>query len=210
MNSRVSMFIRALADAEVGESAFNQYLHPTRRSNLHLYLTDMLSRKPSTLLVGEAPGYQGSRLTGVPFMSEHILLNGIESIGMFGAHRGYVKTDEYPDRIWKEPSATIVWGALGNIPDPRQLPLIWAAFPFHPHAGDPHTNRAPTSQELEIGRPFLHDLIDIFGIKNLIAVGNQAHKTLGIMGYDVPKVRHPSHGGKNDFIKGLHDHALRG
>lgn len=213
MHDRITSFINALSQVSVGDSAYNQFglqtrAQEVRRNNLQLYLTEMARRKPTTLLVGEAPGYQGSRLTGVPFMSEHILLQGVDRINMFGAHRGYAKSDEYPDRVWKEPSATIVWGALSELPDSTTLPLIWAAFPFHPHAGDPHTNRAPTSAELEIGRPFLQDLIDMFAITKLIAVGNQAHKTLSVMGYDVPKIRHPSHGGKHDFIKGLHEHVV--
>ena len=51
--------------------SFGEPLNAVRRKNLELYLSDLASRKPTVLLIGEAPGYQGSRLTGVPFTSEH-------------------------------------------------------------------------------------------------------------------------------------------
>jgi uracil-DNA glycosylase len=212
MKARITSFIDALARTRVDSTAYNQYeytdsvrksAHAIRRNNLRLYLEEMHKRTPDTLLVGEAPGYQGSRLTGVPFMSEHIILKGVDVLSMFGQHDGYAKTDEYPDKIWKEPSATIVWDVMGRV---KKLPLIWGAFPYHPHAGAPHTNRAPTMKELEIGRPFLIELIDLFGIKRVIAVGNQAQVTLAALGYDVPKVRHPSHGGKHQFTEGIREY----
>ena len=44
-----------------------------RRENLKLYLEKMKKLNPSFLLLGEAPGYKGCRLTGIPFSSEKIL-----------------------------------------------------------------------------------------------------------------------------------------
>ena len=207
ISADIDGFITSLATTHP-DRAFNQYAiggdnesdNEVRRNNLRLYLGDMASRQVDTLLVGEAPGYQGSRQTGVPFMSEFIMLEGISEIDMFGEVKGYAKSAEFPDKIWKEPSATIVWGAMRDV---VKVPLIWAAFPFHPFGDTDLSNRAPTRAELEVGKPFLQEIIRLFKVTKIIAVGNQAKSSLDSLGYDVPKIRHPSHGGKNDFIDGL-------
>ena len=41
-----------------------------RRERLRLHLS---ASKPKLLLIGEAPGYQGTRITGCPFTSEALL-----------------------------------------------------------------------------------------------------------------------------------------
>lgn len=209
--SDIDAFIDSLARTRP-DRAFNHYAsegqhasdNAIRRNNLRLYLTEMASQKPDTLLVGEAPGYQGARQTGVPFMSEFIMLNGIPEIDMFGASKGYAKSSEFPDKVWKEPSATIVWGAMSDV---SRVPLIWGALPFHPFGDSDLSNRAPTSLELELGKPFLQEIIRLFDISKIIAVGNQAKASLDSLGYDVPKIRHPSHGGKHEFIAGLREHV---
>lgn len=205
MKKDLKNFINKLSKTKTSKNAFNMYADPvpaneTRRNNLLLYFLQMAERKPETMLVGEAPGYQGCRWTGVSFCSEHIILNGIPEIEMFGRKRGYKKTNEN-EKVWKEPSATIVWGALKAV---KNLPLIWASYPFHPHLPNKSlTNRAPTSQELKIGESFIKDLVDIFQIKNIIAVGNKAEVTLKNLGFNTPKIRHPAHGGKNLFAQGV-------
>ena len=79
--SSIETFIASLAAAPSTETAFNPWEASTdvdgiRRNNLSLYLHELLSRQTKILLLGEAPGYQGCRLTGIPFTSEHILVNG--------------------------------------------------------------------------------------------------------------------------------------
>ncbi len=119
---------------------------------------------------------------------------------MFGKVRGYEKTTEW-EKIWKEPSATIVWGAMAQV---KQLPIIWASFPFHPFkTGTPLTNRTPTKDELLIGKHFIKELIAIFDIKTLIAVGNKGEETLKEMGHTMVKIRHPAHGGATLFREGV-------
>lgn len=207
----IEAFIQQLSQARPSH-AYNMYAHDAgndamvRRKNLALYLESMLSREPEIMLVGEAPGYQGSRQTGIPFTSEHIMLNGFRDHDVFGGDKGYEKISLHPEKVWKEPSSTIMWGEVLQMP---VLPLIWSAFPFHPHeAGDQYTNRAPTVTELEEGRGYIEALLRMFPIRSVVAVGNQAQKSLeklGLVekGYVVDKVRHPSHGGKRDFAQGL-------
>lgn len=203
-------FVDLLGKTKVGPNTFNLYSHDdpanqVRRNNLLLYFNQIKEREPEVLLVGEAPGYQGCRFTGVPFCSEYLILNGIEEIGMFGKDRGYGKTDEV-EKVWKEPSATIVWGALKTLP---RLPLLWASFPFHPHKpGNPLSNRTPTREEIKSGQVFITEIIKMFGVEKVIAVGNKAHESLKELGYEVPKIRHPANGGKGQFVKGINAHLL--
>ncbi|MBC7812156.1 MAG: uracil-DNA glycosylase [Burkholderiales bacterium] len=209
-DSALSAFIDGLARTEVSERTFNQFAYRNdnvgaanaiRRENLRLYLEQMAVIQPRVLMVGEAPGYRGMRLTGIPFMSEYMLLNGLPALGLFGSERGYRKTDE-TERAGKEQSGTILWGTLAEF---RPVPLLWGAFPFHPHKpGDAWSNRAPTTGELLIGQPFLREIIRLFPVEKIIAVGNKAEESLGRMGVDIAgKVRHPAQGGKNDFVAGL-------
>lgn len=173
-----------------------------RRANLRRYLLDMAERQPDTLLVMEAPGYRGCRLTGVPVTSRKILLQGLPELALFGRERGYQDVPEAGfERIQGEQSATIVWGTLSAL---GAVPLIWNTFPFHPHQPEkPLSNRKPRRAEIALGEPFLQTLLDWFQPRRVVAVGNVAHATLNALGRDAVKVRHPAQGGKNDFVAGL-------
>ena len=173
-----------------------------RQANVALYLAEMAERNPTVLLVGEAPGYRGCGLTGVPFSSERILLEG--AAGLFGANSSYQICDNKRAPI-SEASATIVWQALARYP--KQLPLIWNAFPFHPHRpGKVQSNRPPNVRELAMGAIFLQNLLKLFpSVSRVVAVGNRADDSLTRQGISHLKIRHPSHGGKRDFVAGLEE-----
>jgi uracil-DNA glycosylase len=82
--------------------------------------------------------------------------------------------------------------------------MLWSAFPWHPHLpGRALSNRTPTPAETALGAPFWQALVDLFDIQNVVAVGNVAHRSLQRTGLEVPKVRHPSHGGRSGFKQGL-------
>jgi uracil-DNA glycosylase len=188
-------FIDALARVRVSDRAVNQYArgdraNAIRRSNLRLYLEQIGS--PEMVLVGEAPSHRGGRLTGIPFTSESIML------GRLGP--GYRKATSG----WKlstEASATMVWATISCI-EPR--PLLWNAFPFHPFVrGNPLSNRAPSSDELRIGAPFLEWLLRLFAIERVVAIGNLASRSLTQLAIPHEKVRHPSQGGKKKFVDGM-------
>jgi uracil-DNA glycosylase len=209
---RYERFIDRLSRIELSERACNQYSrvagdlrgNAIRRRNLRLYFSQLESIGPRAVLIGEAPSYRGGRLTGIAFVSEAIMLAGVPfrdaGTRLLGADCGYRKATTGP-RLSTEASATIVWGTIRNTWPP---PILWNAFPFHPfEKGDPDTNRLPTAGELEIGQPFIATLIELFALKQVIAVGNQASRSLGKMGIDHAKVRHPSQGGKEKFVSGL-------
>ncbi len=205
--SPIEQWLDRLSVAQTAADATNQFAYgnpynDVRRANLRRYLEQMAALKPTVMLVGEAPGYRGSRLTGIPFGSRRVVLQGVPELGLFGVQNGYQDTPEPGfERIQGEQSATAVWGTLASL---RQAPLIWAAFPYHPHLlGEPLTNRKPRRPETDLGLPLLRDLIALYPVTTFIAVGNVGEDALKRLGITAVKVRHPAQGGKNDFVRGL-------
>jgi uracil-DNA glycosylase len=142
-----------------------------RRENLCRYLTAHWDAP--IVLVGEAPGYKGARVCGVPLTSAFIL-------------------DGYGER---EGTATMVHEALRDFDLARHV-LLWNAVPWHPHKpGEPRTNRRPGESEIAAGRPFLERVTKD---RLVVPVGDVAAKTVGAAG-----IRHPQNGGKSEFRAGL-------
>jgi uracil-DNA glycosylase len=203
-------FLNELASIEVSERACNQWSRTTgdlranaiRRRNLRLYLTELDAIGPRMLLIGEAVSYRGGRLTGIAFVSESVMLGGVDTRSgrILGADRGYRKATLGP-KLSTEASATMVWSTIRDI---HPLPMLWNAFPYHPfHAGDPNSNRAPTREELAIGERFIARLLRLFSFQRVVAIGNHASASLARMDVAHDKVRHPSQGGKNLFVDGM-------
>lgn len=197
---RFDHFVADLARVELSDRAVNQYRESAvRRRNLRLYFEEMEAIGPRLLLVGEAVSYRGGRLTGIPFVSESVMLCGVDG-RILGADHGYRKAD-LSTPVSTEASATMVWATIRKI---EPLPLLWNAFPFHPFlAGNPLSNRMPSAGELAIGGPFIAGLLRLFPIERVVAIGNQASRTLGSLGLEHTKVRHPSQGGKRLFVDGM-------
>jgi uracil-DNA glycosylase len=166
-----SSLAEQLASVQIG-ATFNQYAGSPR---LQARLTAYLEARADAplLLVGEAAGYRGARVSGLPFTSERQLT---------GSGPG-------------EASATIVHRVLAELGLEESV-LLWNVVPTHPHRpGNEGTNRRPTVAEVEAARPFLTVLARG---RRLIAVGRLAESVLGS-----PYVRHPSHGGAAQFREGL-------
>ncbi len=165
-----------------------------RRRRLKLHLS---APAPRLLLIGEAPGYQGTRITGCPFTSEALLLeDGVPRIGRL--------CDRLTSRRlpWREPSSTIVWRALRE-QDLADRTILWGAFPWHPYGASPLSNRAPNETEKAIGAAFLRKLVSVFPDVTVVAVGNVAADSLRKLGVKADKIRHPSNGGATAFRTGL-------
>jgi hypothetical protein len=203
--SFITAFVRRLAAVETGPGVANFFDHTVpanalRRRNLEIYLQDMLDRSPKVLLVGEAPGFRGMKITGIPFTSRTILQKGGDGFGLFGPGKGYVLPPD-PDGVAAEPTATVMWEVLAEL---DFLPLLWSACPWHTHLpGLPLSNRTPTASEAALGSPFWQALAEDFAIDTVVAVGNVAHRSLQRSGFDAPKIRHPAHGGRSGFKRGL-------
>ena len=206
-HNRIATFIHRLARTDSSADSYNEYAYgpaanTIRRGNLSRYLHEMAERQPDSLLVMEAPGYRGCRLTGVPVTSRKILLAGIPELAMFGTSRGFENVPEPGfERIQGEQSATIVWETLRQL---KVVPLIWNTYPFHPHRADlALSNRRPRAAETALGTTFLASIIEWFNPKQIIAVGNVAYDTLRALDLECSRVRHPAQGGKNEFVAGL-------
>ena len=203
----IAAFVERLAAVEMGPACNNFFSHAVpenalRRQNLLIYLQEMLDRRPSVLLVGEAPGFRGMRITGVPFTNRTILEGPANRFGLFGPGKGYVLPPEAAG-VPAEPTATVLWQVLEEV---DFLPLLWSAFPWHPHQpGRPLSNRTPKPSETKLGTPFRQELADLFGISSIVAVGNVALHSLQRSGLEVPKIRHPAHGGRSGFKQGLEE-----
>ena len=185
-------------------TVFNPYTTQDQPSkirchNLLLYLQRMRERRPRLLLLGEALGYRGGRVTGVPFTSQSILLDNKLASGLFGRAAGFMGVEE--SEWQREMTATTIWRTLSEL---NVLPLLWNAFPYHPHQPERSaTNRTPTTRELDLGRDPLMYLLDSFAIEQIVAVGNRPATALARWGLPAPRVRHPSHGGQATFRREL-------
>jgi uracil-DNA glycosylase len=164
-------FVADLARAEIG-ATFNQYeASSLLRARLAAYLA--LRATARILLVGEAAGYRGARVSGIPFTSERQLSG----------------------RPPAESSATVVHAVLDELGLQEDV-LLWNLVPTHPHEpGNPSSNRRPTRDEVESARPFLQRLAHR---RRIVPVGRLAHAELG-----GSYVRHPSHGGARHFRAAL-------
>jgi hypothetical protein len=166
-------FVDELAGATIGDT-FNQYARSRlRRERLREYLA--ARREASVLLVGEAAGYRGARVSGIPFTSERQLTG-----------RGPA-----------EASATIVHRVLTELGLEEEV-LLWNVVPTHPHEpGRPYTNRRPSRVEVGTSSRFLEG---VARGRRVIAVGRLAQRATG-----APPVRHPSRGGAAAFADGLRE-----
>jgi hypothetical protein len=162
-------------------------------------LAQHLDCDPQVILVGEAPGYQGCRYSGVAFSSERLLLEG--ALPRIDRATSRLTTRLRP---FSEPSATIVWKALFRL-GLAERTILWNALQLHPvgRAG-PLSNRTPSSAELALGAAALCLLRATFPQALMIAVGRKAEAAMaGVAIAAAAVIRHPANGGATAFSEGL-------
>lgn len=127
-------FVERLAATRIGDT-FNQYGEGPRAELLCGRLAGYLTthEEARLVLVGEAPGYRGARVSGIPFTSERQL------------------TGTGP----AEATATIVHRVLEELGLAGHV-LLWNVVPTHP--GTARSNRRPTAVEVAGGVPFARAL----------------------------------------------------
>ena len=142
-------FVERLASARIGRT-YNQYAgSPLLRLRLAAYLADRVDAP--ILLVAEAPGYRGTRVSGIPLTSERQLTGAGPA----------------------EATATIVHRVLAELGIAEDV-LLWNVVPTHP--GTRTSNRPPTRAEIEAAAPFLAELARG---RRVLPVGRLAHASLG-------------------------------
>jgi len=140
--------VARLARARIG-GTFNQYRGSEMRCDrLRAYLDERAGA--GVVLVGEAAGYRGARVSGLAFTSERQLTGAGPA----------------------EASATIVHRVLAEL-DAEEHVLLWNVVPTHP--GTASSNRRPTRPEVRAARPFLEELTRG---RRVIAVGRLAAEVL--------------------------------
>ena len=161
-------------------------------------LRAFFTTRPRWLLLGEAAGYQGAHVSGIPFTSERLLLEGAIPRVDISGRRLSTRT-----RPWSEPSATTVWGTLHGL-DRADSTLLWNAYPWHPYRpGVLQSNRTPTPAERRAGLPVLEAVLEAFPGVRCFAVGRNAEASLADVGVTATALRHPSMGGAPAFREGL-------
>jgi uracil-DNA glycosylase len=146
--------VEELVMAEIG-ATFNFYRDGPGANLRGRRLREYLGSRESApiLLVGEAPGYRGARVSGIPFTSERQL------------------TGTGP----AEATATIVQRVLAELGISEQT-LLWNVVPTHP--GTESSNRCPSRAEVEAGLPFVRALARG---REVVAVGRLAAEALGAL-----------------------------
>ena len=140
--------VERLARARIG-ATHNQYARSHLRcERLRAYLESRAGA--STILVGEAAGYRGARVSGIPFTSERQLTGAGPA----------------------EASATIVHRVLRELGVLDDV-LLWNVVPTHP--GTASSNRPPTSEEVKASRSYLDELTRG---RRVVAVGRVAAAAL--------------------------------
>jgi uracil-DNA glycosylase family 4 len=140
--------VERLAAARIGRT-YNQYADSDlKRGRLREYLESRIDAE--LVLVGEAAGYRGARVSGIPFTSERQL------------------TGSGP----AEATATIVHRVLARLGVEDEV-LLWNVVPTHP--GSETSNRRPTRAEIDDASPFLDELTRG---RTAIAVGRLAAAVL--------------------------------
>ncbi|MEO6184740.1 MAG: uracil-DNA glycosylase [Steroidobacteraceae bacterium] len=195
-----------IVKSATGEHVFNPWLHhdPTtdlaRTATQHRLarLSAHLSTNARFVLIGEAAGYQGCKVSGIPFTSERLILESRIPRISTDAKRLTSRA-----RPWSEPSATTVWNTLHSLGIASET-ILWNAFPWHPHKpGVLHSNRTPTPTERMAGVAVLKQLLDLFPQAQVFAVGRNAEWSLAHLGRDAAPLRHPSMGGARKFAQQL-------
>lgn len=193
----IKEFIFQLQNQQSTNTLTNAYETSIISRNLEIYLKNMIKLKPDTLFIGEAPGYKGCARTGIPFTDEFHMINTENEV--LGEKYGY-QVIEPKNQIEKELSATTIWSVLEKI---DKLPLMWNAFPYHPHKENVRlSNRTPSKNEIELGIEYIRYLLKMFqDIKHIYAIGKTAERLLKRYGINCEYIRHPAHGGSSECIK---------
>lgn len=200
----IDQFILILENIPKYKNCFNPFNSDNdkkdilRKNNLRLYLTKMKEINPNTIIIREAPGYLGIPFSGVPLSSENIIINNDHFL--YGTSKGYCRISECETPVY-EKTANTIWNILLSYKNiKKNTPLLWNAFPLHPHKpGKLLSNRTPSKHEIDnlsyILRFLLNDLFP--SINKVIALGRKTESIIKKIdhNYDYLYIRHPSHGG---------------
>jgi uracil-DNA glycosylase len=171
-----------------------------RRKNLFRYFGSF-KKRPSVVLIGEAPGPWGCRFSGIPFTGERqLLMRALPFVGRQSSKdKPLLELRKRPPYVSN--SARLFWGTmLAYHPNF----FVWNCVPFHPYAGGNILSvRTPTSGEVLSYADILSEILSLLKPERTIAVGRKAQFSLEHLGIPCDYVRHPSQGGAIKFKNGI-------
>ena len=199
----IDRFIADLSCAKTPDArSTNIYGQRIQRNNLKRWMLAFECDVPAPLFVGEAPGINGARITGIPFTSPEVLTSLSDPWGAFAAENGFAIPDG-ENRSQREATATLFWKSVIEWCSGLLRPMTWNAFPFWPHDGEQRGNRTPTVAELRIGSQWLRRMVELHPHAVIVAVGRCAERALQAIDVGHIPIRHPAHGGARAFAEGL-------
>lgn len=186
------------------ENTFNPYSNrcavhdlddaPRRRSQtLRSMLEAATKLEIDSIWIGRDLGYRGGRRTGLALTDDVHIHAHAERWGIS------IKRPTKGEAV-AERTAAVIWSVLSRI---EASVFLWNVFPLHPHeSDDPFSNRSHNSRERRAGEELLFQLILLLKPCRLIAIGNDAARTVHRLAdrHEVVQVRHPSYGGQTQFL----------
>ena len=169
-----------------------------RSQTLQSMLEVAIEREIDSIWIGRDLGYRGGRRTGLALTDDaHIREHA----------KRWKLSIERPTKgeIVVEQTAAVIWRVLSQI---DVSIFLWNVFPLHPHEpGNPFSNRSHNSHERRTGEEFLSKLILLLKPCRLVAIGNDAARTVCRLSvqHKVIQVRHPSYGGQTQFFAQMNE-----
>ncbi len=196
-------FVEALRKLKF-KNSFNPYSNrcivhdlddaPQRRLQTLLTVLEAATKQDiDSIWIGRDLGYRGGRRTGLAFTDD-------VHIHEYAARWGVSIQRPTKSAVAVERTAAVIWSVLSQI---EVSVFLWNVFPLHPHEpGNPFSNRSHNSLERQTGEEFLSQLILLLKPRQLVAIGNDAARTVRHLRYEhrVVQVRHPSYGGQTQFF----------
>ena len=205
--SFIDSFVEDLAGVRL-PSVFNPYAERCsicdladsvgiRRANLIAFMRAVERLDLTTIWLGRDLGYRGGRRTGLALTDE----SHLSQFRLIYSNTRVRRATAGPDV--SERTATEIWDQIVRLSPP---PFLWNVFPFHPYeTADPFSNRSHNALERNIGLEILRSLLEWLKPEKIVALGGDAHRAIQRLGYECAYVRHPSYGGKADFVRGIGD-----
>ncbi|MFN3674495.1 MAG: uracil-DNA glycosylase [Sphingomonas pseudosanguinis] len=164
-----------------------------RRDNL-LATFEAASSGVDELWIALEPGHRGARRTGLAMTDDRRLATH-GSLWKVAVRRA---TRDGPE---SEQTAGIVWEALLSRPG---RVLLWNVFPLHCHKpGRALSNRRHTRSERLACAELTTDIVTMVSPRRIVAIGRDAQAAMAQSHPTRIPVRHPSYGGKAEFLAGV-------
>ncbi len=164
-----------------------------RRTNL-LSTFEAAASGIDELWIALEPGHRGARRTGLAMTDEQRLAAHASRWGVEvrRATRAGPETEQ---------TAGIVWDALAGR---AERILLWNVFPLHCHEpGRALSNRRHSARERDACRELTEGMVAMVRPQRIVAIGRDAQAAMAGFGYQALAVRHPSYGGKAEFLLGV-------